>query len=128
MASLLYLVVSISAFKSFKINVYTLCTVDVFVGYSTQFMLARQWSPSLKCKVALIIPGGYCSCVALHSRPVWSLGTFRRNNRISISPPWQRKDGTPSCQVWPEVGKKEGWLIPVTYISVVLITSLLAVT
>ena len=50
--------------------------------------------------------------------------------RISISPPSVRKDGMPSCQAWLVGGQKKGemWLIPVTYIGVVLIASLLAVT
>ena len=82
----------------------------------------------LKHDVALIVLGGYCSHVALCSWHVQSLGTSHCNNRISISPPWRRKDGTPSCQAWLEVGKKEGWLIPVTYITVVLVASLLAAT
>ena len=60
----------------------------------------------LKCGVALNIPGGYCSCVALHSWHVQSLGTSHRNNRISISPPPASKDGTPSCQVWLIGGRK----------------------
>ena len=49
--------------------------------------------------MALIIPGGYCSCVALCSWHVQSPGTSHRNNHISISPPPVRKDGTPLCQV-----------------------------
>ena len=65
----------------------------------------------LKCNVALIVLGGYCSHVTLHSWHVQSLGTSRGNNHISNSPPKQRKDGMPSCQAWLEVGKKKGWLI-----------------
>ena len=80
----------------------------------------------LKHDVTLIILGGYYSCVALCSWHVQSLGTSHHNNHISISPPKWRKDGTPSCQAWLEVGKKEGWLILVTYL--VLIASLLAAT
>ena len=48
--------------------------------------------------MALIILGGYCSCVTLCSWRVQSLGTSHHNNHISISPPLARKDGTPSCQ------------------------------
>ena len=69
-------------------------------------MPGRQLSPSLKRNVALIIPGGYCSRVALCSWHVPSLGTSHHNNCISNSPPWQRKDGMPSCQAQLEVGKK----------------------
>ena len=55
--------------------------------------------------MALIIPGGYCSHVTLRSWHVWGLGTSHHNNRISNSPPRQRKDGLPSCQVQLEVGR-----------------------
>ena len=48
--------------------------------------------------MALIVPGGYCSRVALRSWCVRSPGTSCRNNHISISPPPVRKDGTPLCQ------------------------------
>ena len=60
----------------------------------------------MKCGVALIVLGGYCSHVALCSWCVWSLGTSHRNNRISISPPPARKDGTPACQAWLIGGQK----------------------
>ena len=60
----------------------------------------------LKCGVALIVPGGYCLHVALHSWWVQSLGTSHRNNHISISPSLVRKDGTPSCQAWLIGGQK----------------------
>ena len=70
-------------------------------------MLGGRSSLCLKRNVALIVLGGYCSHVAHHSWHVWSLGTSHCNNRISISPPRQRKDGTPLCQVWLEVGKKK---------------------
>ena len=66
----------------------------------------RQQVCFLKCGVALIILGGYCSCVTLHSWRVWSLGTSHHNNCISISPPPVRKDGMPSCQVWLIGGRK----------------------
>ena len=72
---------------------------------STQLVLDGQLSPSLKRKMALIVPDGYCSGVTLRSWHVHSPGTSRRNNRISNSPPQWRKDGTPSCQAWLEVGK-----------------------
>ena len=41
--------------------------------------------------------------------------------------PGREEHGTPSCQVWLKVGKKNmcGWLIPVTCISVVLVAGLL---
>ena len=79
--------------------------------------------------MALIVLGGYCSHVALHSWCVQSRGTSCRKYRISISPPPARKDGMPLCQARLIGGqKKEGWLNPVTCISVVLIKSLLAVT
>ena len=66
----------------------------------------RQRIHFLKCGVALIIPGGYCSRVALCSWHVRGLGTFLCNNCISISPPLARKDGTPLCQVWLIGGRK----------------------
>ena len=56
--------------------------------------------------MALIVLGGYCSRVALHSWHVRSLGTSHCNNRISISPPPARKDGTPSCQAQLIGGRK----------------------
>ena len=93
-----------------------------------QHLPGRQFSPSQKRNAALIIPGWYCSHVTLHTWHVWSLGTSHHNNHISNSPPWQRKIGTPWCQVQLKVGKKKGWLILVTFISVVLVASLLAVT
>ena len=86
-----------SILKLVKINVYTLCTVGILIGY---------FNTTLKCNVALIVPGGYCSCVTLCSWHVQSLGTSRHNNHISNSPPRQRKDGMPLCQAWLEVGKK----------------------
>ena len=96
---------------------------------STRLAPGRQRVCILKCDVALIIPGGYCLRVALCSWCVQSPGTSHHNNHISISPPLVRKDGTPSCQVQLIGGeKKEGWLNLVNCISVVLITSLLAVT
>ena len=72
---------------------------------------AKKQKPVSKHNVALIVPGGYCSHVTLRSWHVRSLGTSRRNNRISNFPPQQRKDGTPLCQARLEVGKKKGWLI-----------------
>ena len=79
--------------------------------------LGGQRVQVLKYGVALIILGGYCSCVALCSWRVWSQSTSRWNNRISISPPPARKDGMPSCQAQLIGGwKKEGWLNPVTCI------------
>ena len=56
--------------------------------------------------MALIVLGGYCSRVALRSWHVWSLGTSRHNNRISISPLPVRKDGMPSCQAQLIGGQK----------------------
>ena len=103
-------VVGISAFKSFKNK----CLYTLYSWHSRWLfwhMLGGQFSPSQKCNVALIVLGGYCSCVALHSWHVQSLGTSHHNNCISYSPPRWRKDGTPSCQVQLEVGKKKGWLI-----------------
>ena len=73
---------------------------------STRLALGRQRVRFLKCGVALIVPGGYCSRVALHSWRVRSLGTSHRNNRMSISPPPARKDGTPSCQARLIGGRK----------------------
>ena len=93
-----------------------------------QFVPGKRRVRFLKCNVALIILGGYCSCVTLRFWHVQSLGTSHHNNHIFSSPPWWRKDGMPSCQAWLIGGQKEGWLISVTYISVVLIASLLAVT
>ena len=66
----------------------------------------RQRVHFLKCGVALIVPGGYCSRVALRSWCVRSLDTSHRNNRISISPPLARKDGTPLCQAQLIGGRK----------------------
>ena len=83
----------------------------------------------LKHSMALIILGWYCSCVAHHSWHVRSLGTSHCNNRISISPSPAEKRWhalTPGAASGGQ--KKEGWLILVTYISVVLITSMLAAT
>ena len=57
--------------------------------------------------MALIIPVGYCSHVALCSWHVQSPGTSHHNNRISISPPPARKDGMPSCQVQLIGGRKK---------------------
>ena len=72
--------------------------------------------------MALIIPGGYCSRVTLHSWCVQSPGTSRHNNHISISPPPVIKDGMPSCQARLTGGRKKR-----TCIGVVLVTSLLVV-
>ena len=74
---------------------------------STQLALGGQRVRILKCDMALIIPGGYCSCVALCFWRVQSPGTSHRNNHISISPPPVRKDGTPSCQVRLIGGRKK---------------------
>ena len=73
---------------------------------STRLAPGRQRVCFLKCGVALIIAGGYCLCVTLRSWHVWSLGTSRHNNPISISPPPARKDGTPLCQVRLIGGRK----------------------
>ena len=48
--------------------------------------------------MALIVPGEYCSHVALHSRHFWDTSTSRRNNRISISPPWREKMARPHAR------------------------------
>ena len=80
--------------------------------------------------MALIVPGWFYSYVALHSRRFRDPSTSHHNNRISISPPGE-KDGTPMCQAqayrWAKK-KGEGWLISVTFISVVLVAGLLAGT
>ena len=80
--------------------------------------------------MALTVPGGYYSHVTLHSRHFWDPSTSRHNNHISISPPWQEKTARPRARRGLEVGKKkgEGWLISVTFISVVLVAGLLAGT
>ena len=70
--------------------------------------------------MALIILGGYCSRVALRCCHVQSLGTSSHNNRISNSPPHGEKMVCPHAKFGLRWAKKEGWLIPVTYISVVL--------
>ena len=81
--------------------------------------------------VALIVPGGYCSHVALHSRRFQDPSTSRRNNRISISPPWREKMAHPHARrgfIGGQKKKGEGWLISVTFIGVVLVAGLLAGT
>ena len=95
---------------------------------STRLAPGGQRVRFLKYGVALIILGGYCSCVTLCSWCVRSLGTSHHNNHISISPPPVRKDGMPSCQVWLIVGKRKRRVAQsVIYIRVVLITSFLVV-
>ena len=103
-------VIRVSAVQKILINVYTLCTLGVVVGYfhlTFWDFLGRQRVRILKCYMALIILGGYCSRVALHSWHVQSPGTSHCNNHISISPPLARKDGTPSCQVRLIGGQKK---------------------
>ena len=80
--------------------------------------------------MALTVPGGYCSHVTLHSRHYRNTSTSCRNNRISISPPWREKMARPHARRGFIGGqkKKEGWLISVTFISVVLVAGLLAGT
>ena len=55
----------------------------------------------------MIGPGGYCSHVALHSWCVRSLGTSRRNNCISISPPRREKMACSHARHGLQVGKKK---------------------
>ena len=81
--------------------------------------------------MALIVPGGYYSQVALHSRRFRDMSTSRHNNRISISPPWREKMARPRARcgfIGGQKKKGEGWLILVTYIGVVLIAGLSAGT
>ena len=80
--------------------------------------------------VALIVPAGYCSHVALHSRHFQDPSTSRHNNRISISPPSQEKMARPRARCSCIGGKKkgEGWLISVIFIGVVLVAGLLVGT
>ena len=80
--------------------------------------------------MALTVPGGYCSHVALHSRHYQDTSTSHHNNRISISPPWREKMARPHARCGFIGGQKkgEGWLILVTFIGVVLVAGLLAGT
>ena len=80
--------------------------------------------------MALTVPGGYCSHVALHSRHYRNTSTSRCNSRISISPPWREKMARPRARHGFIGGQKkgEGWLISVTFIGVVLVAGLLAGT
>ena len=74
---------------------------------STRLALGRQRVCILQCDVALIVPGGYCSCVTLHFWHVQSPGTSHHNNRISISPPLARKMAHPHARHGLQVGKKK---------------------
>ena len=79
--------------------------------------------------MALIVPSGYCSHIALHYRHFRDPSTSHCNNRISISPPWREKMACPRVRRGLIGGqKKEGWLISVNFISVVLVAGLLAGT
>ena len=80
--------------------------------------------------MALIVQGGYCSHVALHSRHFRDPSTSRHNNRIFISLPWREKMARHRARHGFIGGQKkgEGWLISVTFIGVVLIAGLLAGT
>ena len=89
------------------------------------WLVISKWP--VRCDVALIVLGGYYSQVALHSRHFRDLSTSHHNNRISISPPQWEKMAHPHARHSLKVGKKkgEGWLISVTFISVVLVAGLL---
>ena len=83
-----------------------------FVHWASSLVITTRLAPGgqrvriLKCDMALIVLGGYCSHVALCSWHVQSPGTSCHNNRISISPPPVRKEGRPSCQVQLIGGQK----------------------
>ena len=57
--------------------------------------------------MALIVPGGYYSHVALHSRHFRDPSTSHCNNRISISPPRREKMARPRARCGLKVGKKK---------------------
>ena len=98
-----------------------------FVHRELSLVISKQ---PVEYDVALIVPGGYCSHVALHSRHFRDPSTSRRNNHISISPPWREKMARPRARHGFIGGQKkgEGWLILVTFIGVVLVAGLLAGT
>ena len=98
-----------------------------FVHWALSLVISKR---PVEYDVALIVPGGYCLQVALHSRHFRDTSTSRHNNRISISPPWREKMARPHARRSFIGGQKkgEGWLISVTYIGVVLVAGLLAGT
>ena len=83
-------VTGISAFKNFKNKrLYTLYSRRAH--WLFQDTPGGQLSPSQKRNVALIIPGGYCSCIALGCWHVQSLGTSCCNNHISTPLPSEKR-------------------------------------
>ena len=91
-------------------------------------MLGRQFSPSQKCNVALIIPGGYCSVLpfVLGMSEVWVPPVIAM---ASLTPlPGGEKMARPRARHGLRWAKKERVAHSVTYISVVLVASLLEVT